>query len=123
MIAKSDFAISFGCKTAFPRYGVHSLTSSYQTYCVPLSYLQFVHVCKATAAKLYLAEGSPPMSTYLTQGLKTYPDLNFILEKVFVGVTSVTIMYQSVNNLKAAEVFELNEKSKAIRVQCYYCQE
>ena len=41
---------------------------------------------------------------------------------MFVGIASITIQYESVNNLLAAEVFELNEQGQATRVQCHYKQ-
>jgi len=65
-------------------------------------------------------QGKTDVAEYLAQGLQAYPDLNFKFIAVFTGIASVTIQYESVNNLIAAEVFELNEQGLAIRVQCHY---
>ena len=66
--------------------------------------------------------GKENVKKYLSKGLETYPNLHFKLENVFIGVASITILYQSVNKLLAAEVFELNDKGLATRVQCHYTQ-
>jgi hypothetical protein len=64
--------------------------------------------------------GKENVRNYLKKGLEAYPDLHFELENVFVGITSITLQYRSVNNPLAAEVFELNKKGLATRVQCHY---
>ena len=64
--------------------------------------------------------GKSAVKAYLAKGLAAYPDLHFVLKKVFVGVRSVVIEYQSVNHLNASEVFEFNEKGLVNRVQCHY---
>ena len=64
--------------------------------------------------------GKQKVKEYLAKGLQAYPELHFELERVFIGVASVTLEYQSVNNLIAAEVFELNDKGLVSRVQCHY---
>ena len=64
--------------------------------------------------------GKGAVKEYLGKGLAAYPDLHFVLVNVFWGVRSVVLLYQSVNNLAAAEVFEFNEHGLANRVQCHY---
>ncbi|MBS0647556.1 MAG: nuclear transport factor 2 family protein [Verrucomicrobia bacterium] len=60
------------------------------------------------------------LKMYFEIGLNAYPDLHFQLHHCFVGVNSIVIYYTSVNGRLAAEVFELNENYKAIRVLCNY---
>ena len=57
---------------------------------------------------------------YLSKGLVAYPELKFKFINVFVGVSSITLLYESVNNLIAAEVFELDSQGLVKRVQCHY---
>lgn len=66
--------------------------------------------------------GKAAVRTYLERGLGRYPDLDFELFKVFSGVGSITIYYRSVNNLLAAEVFELGPSGLALRVLCHYAE-
>lgn len=77
---------------------------------------------KLTDNKAGMLQGKENVKQYLAKGLAAYPDLQFTLFSVFVGVKSITLHYQSVNNLTAAEVFELNEQGLVERVQCHYAQ-
>jgi hypothetical protein len=79
-------------------------------------------VVKLTGNHSGMIQGKELVKEYLSKGLEAYPDLNFKLQRIFIGVASITIQYKSVNNLLAAEVFELNDKGLAIRVQCHYHQ-
>lgn len=63
------------------------------------------------------------LKRYFEIGLKAYPDLHFTLHNHFTGINSVVIYYTSVNNRKAAEVFELNTDRKAVKVTCNYTME
>jgi hypothetical protein len=65
-------------------------------------------------------KGKDKVREYLAKGLAAYPDLEFELLNFFVGVSSITLQYKSVNNLIAAEVFEFNRDGLAKRVQCHY---
>lgn len=60
------------------------------------------------------------LKKYFEIGLKTYPDLSFQFHDCFVGINTVVLYYTSVNGRIAAEVFELNEQGKAIKVYCNY---
>ena len=77
-------------------------------------------VAKLSDNKSGRLNGKENVRNYLQKGLEAYPDLHFILSNVFVGVASVTLQYKSVNNLLAAEVFELNDRRLVKRVQCHY---
>lgn len=60
------------------------------------------------------------LKKYFEIGLKNYPDLHFQFHNFFVGINTVVIYYTSVNGHLAAEVFELNELGKAVKVFCNY---
>jgi hypothetical protein len=64
--------------------------------------------------------GNKALKDYLSKGLAAYPELKFVLEKVYWGQRSVVLQYQSVNNLIAAEVFEFDDAGLVCRVQCHY---
>jgi hypothetical protein len=79
-------------------------------------------VAKLTGDEAGRIKGKSKVREYLAKGLAAYPELNFKLINCFVGVASITLQYESVNNLIAAEVFELNSDGLAKRVQCHYIQ-
>jgi hypothetical protein len=79
-------------------------------------------VAKLTDNSSGRLKGKENVRDYLSKGLAAYPDLSFKLINVFVGVSSITLQYESVNNLIAAEVFELNSDGLVTRVQCHYTQ-
>ena len=60
------------------------------------------------------------LKAYFQIGLDTYPDLHFTLHHVFVGIDTVVIYYTSVNGRPAAEVFQMDENDKAVKVFCHY---
>ena len=57
---------------------------------------------------------------YFETGLNRYPDLHFQLHNCLSGVNTLVLYYQSVNNMMAAEVFELDGSGKVMRVYCNY---
>jgi hypothetical protein len=65
-------------------------------------------VAKLTGDDTGRINGKRGVREYLAKGLAAYPNLNFKFINCFVGVASITLQYESVNNLIAAEVFELN---------------
>lgn len=79
-----------------------------------------VFIVKLSGIETGMIKGKQTVREYLTKGLEAYPDLRFVLENVFVGVASITLKYQTVNNLIAVEVFELNDKGLVKRVQCHH---
>ncbi|MCW8930270.1 MAG: nuclear transport factor 2 family protein [Gammaproteobacteria bacterium] len=81
-----------------------------------------VFLTKLTNNTEGVLHGKENVKDYLTKGLQAYPDLHFSLKNIFMGVKSITLEYQSVNNFLAAEVFELNNKGLVSRVQCHYRQ-
>ena len=76
-------------------------------------------ISKLTDNKTGMLQGKSKVKEFLSRGLEAYPDLCFKLLNVFIGVRSIVIHYQTVNDLIAAEVFELNDKGLAVRVQCH----
>ena len=81
-----------------------------------------VFLLKLTDNKTGMLRGKEKIKEYLGKGLLAYPELNFKLINVFVGVASIVLHYESVNKLIAAEVFEFNDKGLVSRVQCHYYQ-
>jgi hypothetical protein len=79
-----------------------------------------IFVAKLTDDSTGRLKGKGNVREYLSKGLAAYPDLNFKLISYFIGVSSITLQYESVNNLIAAEVFELNSRGLVKRVQCHY---
>jgi len=64
--------------------------------------------------------GRSALRDYFKAGLAAYPDLRFTLRHVAVGVESVTLLYDSVKGLLAAEMMTLNDRLKVTRVHCHY---
>jgi len=64
--------------------------------------------------------GKPALRSYFEKGLATYPDLFFRLEKALPGVQSITLYYQSINDLVAAEVMEFDAQHRVVRVLAHY---
>lgn len=64
--------------------------------------------------------GKAALRDYFLQGLAKYPDLAFELLDVAAGVGSVTVVYNSVNNLLAVEVMELDKDGLVRRVLAHY---
>ena len=64
--------------------------------------------------------GKEALRDYFSKGLAKYPDLTFHLRKVFPGVRSVTVYYESVNDLMAAEMMELDDQRLIARVLAHY---
>lgn len=60
------------------------------------------------------------LKRYFEIGLNAYPDLHFKLHNFFTGIDTVVLYYTSVNGRLAAEVFQLNEEGKAVKVFCNY---
>ncbi|MFQ5515185.1 MAG: nuclear transport factor 2 family protein [Myxococcota bacterium] len=69
-----------------------------------------------------ILRGKAAVCAYLEHGLSRYPELEFELYGVLCGVRSVTLYYRSVNNLLAAEVFELGPSGRVRRVLCHYSE-
>jgi hypothetical protein len=64
--------------------------------------------------------GLNKLRSYFSRAFILYPDLQFVLGCVYVGVASVVIEYQSVANLAAAEHLEFNESGLIHRVRAHY---
>jgi len=64
--------------------------------------------------------GRSALRDYFKAGLAAYPYLRFTLRHVAVGVDSVTLIYDSVKGLLAAETMILNERLKVTRALAHY---
>jgi ketosteroid isomerase-like protein len=67
-----------------------------------------------------VVRGLPALRKYFEIGLAAYPDLRFRLHHVAVGVESVTLIYQSVKGLLAAETMQLDGNLKVVRAIAHY---
>jgi hypothetical protein len=102
-------------------WNAHDLDRIMSHYDQDVEYFS-IFLAKLTDNKAGMIRGKDNVKEYLSKGLLAYPDLHFKLLNIFVGVASVVLHYQSVNSLIAAEVFELNTRGLASRVQCHYYQ-
>ena len=64
--------------------------------------------------------GRRALRDYFARALARYPALEFRLHKILAGVGSVTVYYESVNDLMAAEVMELDGAGAITRVLAHY---
>jgi len=64
--------------------------------------------------------GRDALLAYFKAALAKYPMLTFRLHAVFRGIDSVTLLYESVNGLLAAETMILNPRHQVSRVLAQY---
>jgi hypothetical protein len=64
--------------------------------------------------------GKNALLAYFTAALDKYPALTFRLRAVFRGIDSVTLLYDSVNGLLAAETMMLDGQNQVRRVLAQY---
>jgi hypothetical protein len=72
-----------------------------------------------TADASGVIRGKAALRAYFVRALGAYPDLQFELDYVGAGVSSVAIAYRSVNDQRAIEVMEL-ESARVVRVLAHY---
>lgn len=88
-------------------------------------YAEDIVFCSPFAVKLLelpdgIVRGKEALRRYFATGLAAYPELHFSLRHVAVGVDSVTLIYDSVKGLLAAETMQLDAGHKATRVLAHY---
>jgi len=64
--------------------------------------------------------GKEAVAGYWGQALARYPDLRFELRTVLAGAHSLCLLYQSVQNLSAAEFFWFDEQGLVCRAAAHY---
>lgn len=64
--------------------------------------------------------GIVALQTYFARVLKAYPNLRFVLRRVYTAPASVVIEYQTVSNRMAAEMMEFNDDGLVCRVRAHY---
>ena len=89
-------------------WNAHDLDRVLSHYANNIEYFSAFSI-KLTGNESGVIHGKENVKDYLYKGLQAYPSLHFILKNVLLGVGSITLVYQSINNLLAAEVFELND--------------
>lgn len=66
--------------------------------------------------------GKTNLRAYFQRGLETYPELQFRLEDVLWGVSSVVLYYTNQKGTRTAEFMELSATGKVIQVVANYNQ-
>jgi predicted ester cyclase len=64
--------------------------------------------------------GKADLRAYFQRGLEAYPELDFRLEDVLWGVTSVVLYYTNQKGTRTAEFMELSARGKVTRVVAHY---
>lgn len=64
--------------------------------------------------------GKANLRAYFQRGLEAYPELNFRLEDVLSGVSSVVFYYTNQKGTRTAEFMEMSKVGKVIRVVANY---
>jgi ketosteroid isomerase-like protein/GNAT superfamily N-acetyltransferase len=67
-----------------------------------------------------IVRGKPAVREYFAKVLATFPELTFSDLHVLVGVNTLSLHYQSVNELMAAEVVALDPQSQIASVHAHY---
>ena len=68
----------------------------------------------------HTVRGKVALRAYFKRGLEAFPDLEFVLWGVYPGVNSVVLHYQSVREMKSAEVMVFDGAGKVCRVRAHY---
>ena len=67
-----------------------------------------------------VVRGIPALRAYWTQGLARRPALTFVLDDVFVGHDSITLLYRGEDGGRVAETVILDAEGKVVRsAACY----
>jgi len=64
--------------------------------------------------------GKAELRAYFQRGLEAYPELEFRLEDVFWGVSSLVLCYANQKGTRSAEFMELSAAGKVARVVANY---
>jgi predicted ester cyclase len=64
--------------------------------------------------------GKANLRAYFQRGLEAYPELNFRLEDVLSGVSSVVFYYTNQKGTRTAEFMEMSKVGKVVRVVANY---
>jgi hypothetical protein len=64
--------------------------------------------------------GKANLRAYFQKGLAAYPELQFRLEDVFLGLSSVVLCYKNQKGTRTAELMELSTAGKVSRVVANY---
>jgi hypothetical protein len=75
---------------------------------------------KIGASPAGAVRGRKDLQAYFQAALDRYPSLTFHLRGVFRGIDSVTLLYDSVDGLLAAETMMLNPQNQVSRVLAQY---
>ena len=99
-------------------WNAHDLDAILEHYAEDVEFVS-PFVANITGERSGVIRGKGALRTYFVRALNAYRDLHFELEAVTAGVSSVAIVYGSVNDLRAVEVMELAD-DRARRVLAHY---
>jgi predicted ester cyclase len=116
MIA-ADQALAFGSQWV-QAWNAHNLDAILRHYDNAVEFTS-PYVMALGFAPSGTLHGIQTLRRYVAAGLSRFPDLRFNLHGVLNGVDSLTIVYTSVQDQKAAEVMVLHD-GRAVRVRCHY---
>ena len=88
-------------------------------------YADAIELTSPVAAQLLGAPGGKVigkanLEAYFQRGLDAYPDLNFRLDGIFLGVSSVVLCYTNQKGTQVAEFMELSPAGSVVRVVANY---
>ena len=92
---------------------------------IMMHYEDAIELTSPAAAQLLGASdgkvvGKANLRAYFQRGLEAYPELDFRLEDVLWGVTSVVLYYTNQKGTRTAEFMELSARGKVTRVVANY---
>jgi len=92
---------------------------------IMMHYADEIELISPVAAQLFKSSdgrvaGKPALRAYFQRGLEAYPNLNFRLENVLWGVSSVVLYYTNQKGTLSAEFMELSATGKVVRVVANY---
>ncbi len=67
-----------------------------------------------------MLSGKPALADYFRRGLEAFPDLQFVLEDVFLGIDTLVLYYRNQRGAKVAEVMQLAANGRVRRIWANY---
>lgn len=64
--------------------------------------------------------GREALRSYWSAGLAAQPELQFEVDKVLIGLQTVTVLYRNHRHQSVAETFEFSEAGKVVRAYACY---
>jgi hypothetical protein len=114
----SDFAAHFAAAW-YSSWNAHDLDAILAHYSDDIEFTSpFVPCLAGHASGVVL--GRSALRSYFASALRSYPDLNFVPRRVFCGLRSLVVEYESVSGLLASEFMEFAAPPLVSRVSAHY---